>query len=343
RAFPASAVCREAAHPVLDQRAIDATGELLEWVNAIPADAHVVVLLSGGGSALLERPVNGVSLDEFQTLTRELLRAGADIHELNSVRSRVSLVKGGGLRAAIPSDRVVTLALSDVLGNDPSVIASGPTVPITQHAAQALSVLDRLNVRDRIPASILQALEESVRPEIINYPDDRFVIVADNSLAVQAAADHLRDAGYDVEIRDQIPTGEAREIAASWVQSLPETDHRRPKAILAGGELTVTVRGEGLGGRNTEFAFAAARELDDRDITGWTVASLATDGQDAMTGAAGAIVDSTSAVTMRKQGLDLAAALDENDTCPPLDQIGATVRTGPTGTNVNDLYFAVQV
>jgi hydroxypyruvate reductase len=339
RDFDARFILREAAHPVLDQRTLTATGELLEWATGIPRDDNVIVLLSGGGSAILERPVPSVPLDDFQTTTRTLLMAGADIYQLNTVRSQISLVKGGRLRSAIPASVVETLALSDVLGNDPTIIASGPTVPGTRSRKDALHVLDELRVRDRIPASVLAVLDSGTDQPSPASPLDVYSIIADNASAVSAALADFEAVGRCVMARPQFVAGEASDAGREWVKSLKSVPDTL-EVVLSGGELTVTVRGEGIGGRNTEFALAAAIELE--GSAEWTVASLATDGQDAATGAAGAIVDGQTMHEIRQRNLDASRALEVSDSYPVLDAVGATVHTGPTGTNVNDLYFAVR-
>lgn len=329
-----------ASHPVLDERSLLATRELIRWLGESPADCLTLCLLSGGGSALLEMPVAGVSLTDFQLTTRQLLRAGADIHQLNAVRSQLSGVKGGRLRSLIP-DRLVNLIVSDVLGNDVSVIASGPTVPPRSTALDAVDALNRLGLMDTIPASVRHELA-SVNGQAWNVrADDLTRIVADNEGAIAAAAKVLHGAGLTLDRSPVDATGEASLRAREFVRTLltlPST----VGAMIGGGEYTVTVRGSGVGGRNTEFALSAAIELDRLRISDWTVASLATDGDDALTGVAGAIVDGKSAHRMRELGFNPEAALADNDSLPPLRAIGATHGSGPTGTNVNDIYFAVR-
>jgi glycerate 2-kinase len=341
RELPARIEVHEAAHPVLDERSVSATHRLLEWVVEIPRDAIVLCLISGGGSALLEEPVEGVSLADFQELTRLLLRAGADIYQLNAVRSQVSRVKGGGLRAAIPADRVVSLLLSDVLGNDPTVIASGPTIPAKASRGEARDVLTNLQLQQKMPPSINRILAAESLKRSNAHPNDIVEVIADNAKALDAAGQHLTKASYRVEQDGTPRTGEARDVAREWVMRLRDVP-QDIDVVIAGGELTVTVTGNGTGGRNTEFALAAALELERLGVTSWTVASLATDGQDGPTDVAGAIVDHTHASRMRAMHIDPIAALRDNDSCPPLEQTGAVVTTGPTGTNVNDLYFAVR-
>lgn len=331
---------RYSSHPVLDERSLAATSELLTWLVDGQSDRPTWCLISGGGSALLELPIEGVSLADFQHLTRALLSAGADIYQLNTVRSRISQVKGGGLRSHIRSQGCTSFLLSDVLGNDPSVIASGPTVLSTRTAADAKTVLDQFGLNDSLPTHLRNAILAEHEYRLPMGNDDRIEIVADNGTALETAALALADQGnVEVAWRDQ--TGEAADRARVFVallQHQPKSVH----AVLGGGELTVTVRGDGLGGRNTEFALAAAIALRDANLTDWAVASLATDGQDSLTGFAGAIVDASSCTAMESAGFDPGAELSRNNSAPPLEAIGATVFTGPTGTNVNDLYLAVR-
>jgi glycerate 2-kinase len=341
RALPEYVQVHEAAHPVLDERSVYATRQLLDWVSGISPDTVVLCLISGGGSALLEAPVAGVSLDDFQTMTRLLLHAGADIHQLNAVRSQLSRVKGGGLRAAIPAKTVVTLALSDVLGNDPTVIASGPTVSLNTTHREAREILSQLGLTEHMPESVRRVLATDDRERAEAHPGDHVTVIADNELALAAASEQLRTMGLRVVQGASSRTGEARDVALEWVRALKDVP-ADVEAVLAGGELTVTVTGNGIGGRNTEFALAAALELERLGIDDWTVASLATDGDDGPTKVAGAIVDHTTPGRLRKAGFDPAAALAANDSFPGLRHIEAVVDTGPTGTNVNDLYFALR-
>ena len=341
RTLPARIVVQEAAHPVLDERSVAATHRLLEWVNEIPRDSVVICLISGGGSALFEEPVEGVSLADFQQATRLLLNAGADIYQLNAVRSQLSRVKGGGLRAAIPARQVVSLLLSDVLGNDPTVIASGPTVPLRTTRQAARDVIGTVGLSEKLPVSVMRVLSEPPPHTPNAYPADIVEIVADNAMAISAAADSLRQNGLRTEVDQQPRTGEARTMAGEWVMRLRDVP-TGIDAVVGGGELTVMVEGDGIGGRNTEFALAAAIELERLRIEHWTVASLATDGEDGMTDVAGAVVDCTAPAELRARHIDPITALHANDSFPGLEQIGAAVRTGPTGTNVNDLYFAVR-
>jgi glycerate 2-kinase len=329
------------AHPVPDQRSVDATDALLSWLAQESPVAATICLISGGGSALLERPRPGISLADMQMVTRSLLNAGADIHALNAVRSQLSAVKGGQLRSAIRSRMCLSLLLSDVLGNHPTVIASGPTIPIKTTRKEAIEILDRFNLLSSVPKSVRVLLESEESTQPAAHQEDIVRIVGDNVIALEAARTWFASNGLQPVVVWQNATGEARVRARGWVESLTGID-ADVDAVLGGGELTVTVRGQGKGGRNTEFVLSAALALAEVNLPEWTVASLATDGQDALTGLAGAIADAASVVAMRTAGIDPEEALVDNDSATALAAIGATVETGPTGTNVNDLYFAIR-
>lgn len=339
---PAGFAVFEAAHPVPDERGIAATGKILDAVDGLGADDVVLALISGGGSALFEAPAEGLSLEDMQRTTDLLLRAGAPIQHLNAVRSELSEVKGGGFRRHIGDARAVSLILSDVLGNDPTVIASGPTVPREADAVAALAVLDRYGLRERVPASVRRHLEraESYHGErdVVDGERDLFRIVGDNAMFVDAVRESLERDGLSVTAAWTAREGEAREQAGAWLDALAkaETD-----AIIGGGEMTVTVTADGTGGRNTELALAAAIEIERRGMVA-TVASLASDGQDGGVDAAGAIVDGETVARLREAGIDPATALADNDSGTALETIGALVAPGPTGTNVNDVYIGIR-
>lgn len=332
----------EASHPVPDERGIAATRAILDGVKHLEPDDVVLALISGGGSALFVAPVAGLTLDDIQWTTDLLLRAGAPIQDLNAVRSELSEVKGGGFRRRIGDARVVSLILSDVLGNDPSVIASGPTVPREPDPAGALAVLDRYDLRERVPARVRQHLEREAKARSersgIGATRDLYRVVGDNATFVDAVRASLVANGLSVAEAWRSREGEAREQAREWVDALAEA---RAEAIVGGGELTVTVTGDGTGGRNTELALAAAIALDRRGMRG-TVASLASDGQDGGVDAAGAIVDGDTVARLREAGIDPEDALVRNDSGTALGAIGALVVPGPTGTNVNDVYIGIR-
>jgi hydroxypyruvate reductase len=339
---PETIAVRVARHPIPDQRGVEATRELLRLVSRARAGDVVLAIISGGGSAILEAPRLPVTLEDMGKTTDLLLRAGAPIQDLNAVRTPLSEVKGGGLRRAAGNATVVTLILSDVLGNDPRVIASGPTVPGKANGATALAILDRYGVTDDTPRSVLDLL----RSEAVNSPapsseHDILVIIADNPAAVRAAEQAAVKRGLAARVIWSERTGEASELGREWVQACADAP-ANVQVLLGGGEATVTVRGDGVGGRNTEFALAAAEELDRLHLADWTIASLATDGVDGMADAAGAIADAGTVARARQRGIDPEAALADNDSATAFAKAGGLVHTGPTGTNVNDLYLAVR-
>jgi hydroxypyruvate reductase len=283
-----------------------------------------------------------VSLADLAQTTDLLLRAGAPIEALNAVRSPLSRVKAGGLRAAAPRSPWATLILSDVLGNDPRIIASGPTVPGGSDPLVALEVIERFEVQTQVPLSVRAALSApSAEPEPLHIRDDVLLVIADNGAAVGAAADKASALGLECRVVWQAAQGEAADLGREFISlvvGVPELID----VVLGGGEATVTVRGEGRGGRNTEFTLAAALELERQRLMDWVIASLGTDGQDAMTGLAGAIADAGTPQRARDAGVDPVRALARNDSQSVFDAAGGSVETGPTGTNVNDVYIAVR-
>lgn len=338
--LPSTVDVYEAGHPIPDDRTLRATEAALTMLEGASADEPLVVLISGGGSALFEAPVDGVTLADIATLTGAMLRAGATITELNAVRSRLSRVKQGGLLRLIRHRQPITLVLSDVIGNDLSIIASGPTIATTA-AADPGEILERLGLGSSIDERLRTRVESPPEPIHPPHLQGTHLIVADNNTAVDVFADAARErATVDVAWRQR--TGEARDLAVEWVR----TCLRAPAMVdvlVGGGEATVTVRGEGVGGRNTEFAVAAALELDRLENDEWIVASLATDGDDGPTGAVGGIVSRRTMPAAHAAGVEPRAALETNDTLRVLEVVDAVVRTGPTGTNVNDIYVAVRV
>lgn len=322
------------AHPVPDERSLAAGEAVLDFAAAVPAGGLVCCLISGGGSALVEALRPGVTLAELRSLTGELLRAGASIHELNAVRARLSRLKGGGLLAALAHARVVNLIVSDVLGDDPTVIASGPSVP-RRAGLDADDVLERFGIAATvgdIPHERRTAVDDPVT-----------LAVASLALAIDAAADAAQSLGYQPLVLARSLDGEAREVGrmvASIVVDATSGAGLLPPGgcLIAGGETVVTVRGNGTGGRNTEAALAAALRLS--GTAGVAVGFLATDGDDGTTGAAGAIVD--GATLAADELRDAREALARNDSYPLLARAGAALRTGPSGTNVNDLIVALR-
>jgi hydroxypyruvate reductase len=338
-----------AGHPVPDERGVAAAAELVRVVEGVGRDDLVVCLISGGGSALLTLPAAGISLEDIQAVTGLLLRAGATINELNAVRKHLSGVSGGQLARIAAPARVLSLILSDVTGSPLDVIASGPTVPDPTTFAEALDVLERYGITEGVPRSVLDRLEHGVAGQLAETPkpgdplfrDVTNLLVASNVLAVEAAAGKARELGFNTSIISTYLEGEARVVGRVLAGMTREVvEHRRPLArpacLLFGGETTVAVRGDGIGGRNTELALSAALALDGlgSDVV---VASLATDGGDGISPSAGGIVDGTTLVRGRALGLDGQASLDNNDSYTYLSALGDAIMTGPTGTNVNDI------
>ncbi len=320
---------------------VAATRRAIELAESCGPDDLLLALISGGGSALFEAPKPPISLADLAAMTDLLLRAGAPIEDLNAARTPLSQVKGGGLLRAAGTATVATLILSDVLGNDPAIIASGPTVPGVASNAGSRDVLERYGLWDQVSESIRIALAPHDPAGRAGNPG-LIEIVADNEKAVQAANAKARELGLRSEIVWREMTGEARDRARQWVDAC-EAASEDTDCLLGGGELTVTVHGDGIGGRNTEFVLAAAIELDRRQMDEWVVASLATDGQDGPTNVSGGIADRTLVANSLRAGIDPSDALARNDSLSALKAGGHLVEPGPTGTNVNDLYVALRI
>ncbi len=333
---------REAGHPIPDPAGAEATREMLALIAGLTPEDTVLALISGGGSALCEAPIPPVTLDDLADLTGKLLSAGAPIQDLNAVRVPLSAVKGGTLRAASPAGQFVTLLLSDVLGNAPEVIASGPTVASRFSRSGAREMVKQYLDWEDVPGNVQCLLEQQAESHPPNLFDrDVVEVIADNNVAVKAAAAAARARNRQVQVAWSNTEGEARELGREWVRMIAEASDF--DLLIGGGEATVTVRGDGQGGRNTEFALAAAIEMERLALENWVVASLATDGQDALTESAGAVVSSETVRKLRRDGLDVEAMLDQNDSATALQASGDLYSPGPTGTNVNDLYFAARV
>lgn len=339
-----------AGHPVPDERGLAAAGEIEALAAGLSREDLLLVLLSGGASALLPAPAAGITLADKALTTRLLMRAGATIHELNAVRKHLSRLKGGGLARAAHPARVATLVLSDVVGDELSTIASGPTVPDPTTFAEAVEALERRQVLDSVPEAVRRRLRDGARGAIEETPKPRdrafrrtsARIVGSNRLSVEAAAREARRWGLRPLVLTTRLEGEAREVARVLVAVLRECVEagrpaRAPVCLLAGGETTVTVRGDGRGGRNQEMAVAAAEGLAGFPVPA-VVACLATDGIDGASDAAGGVVDDRTAARAARAGLAPASAfLAASDSRNYLGPLGELIVTGPTGTNVVDL------
>jgi hydroxypyruvate reductase len=340
----------EAGHPIPDERGLKAAQEITTLVESAGADDLVLCLLSGGGSALLPAPVTGITLADKQSVTRLLLTAGATINELNAVRKHLSRIKGGQLARAASPARVVTLILSDVIGDPLDVIASGPTVPDDSTHADAWSVLDRFGLIEKIPHSVRSHLERGLRGTIPDTPKrndplfDRVtnLIIGNNQLVIDAALLAAQSLGFTAYLVTAELQGEAHEAAKNFTSMTKEIRQSgvpasTPACLIAGGETTVTVRGSGKGGRCQEFCLAAALALE--GLNDLVVFAAGTDGTDGPTDAAGAIADGTTVARGKTMGLSAEKFLQSNDSYNFFSQLGDLVKTGPTKTNLLDLYL----
>jgi len=342
----------EAGHPIPDAAGERGAAQILDLLRRTTPDDLVVCLISGGGSALLPSPVPGVTLEDKMAASDLLLRSGATIQEINTVRKHLSQIKGGRLAQAVSGARVVALILSDVVGDPLDAVASGPTAPDPTTFADALAVVRRYRLDDRLPPAVLAYLRRGLEgdaPETPKPGDPAFrrvqtVVVGNNARAVAAAAAAAKRLGYRTLILTTFLEGEAREAARVFCSIARSVrSHRAPLAppacLLAGGETTVTVRGRGHGGRCQEFALSAAQS-----VAGWPdviIAGFGTDGTDGPTDAAGALADGETAARAHRLGLDSVRALADNDAYPFFQRLGDLLMTGPTRTNVNDIYLAL--
>ncbi|MCZ8273439.1 MAG: glycerate kinase [Microcystis sp. LE19-4.1E] len=331
----------EASHPVPDESSVAAAQRMLALVKALTADDLVIARISGGGSSLLTLPVLGVSLNDMQVLNRALLTAGVDISDINCIRKHLSVVKGGQLAAAAFPARVVTILISDVAGDDPSVIASGPTVGDITTFADARAVIKRFGIA--VPPAIEAALQ-GTRPETPQPDDPRLlrndvIMAATAQRSLEAAADIARLAGYSPLILGDSIEGEARDVAlvhAGIARQIARRGQpaRPPVALISGGETTVTVRGGGRGGRNSEFLLSLMASLNGHPAI--SAISCDTDGIDGVEENAGAIMLPDSAARAAALGINLKDRLADNDSFGVFSALGDLVTTGPTLTNVND-------
>ena len=338
----------EAAHPVPDDAGVAGAEAVLDHVRGLEGNDLVLVLISGGGSALTPAPVDGITLTEKQALTKALLACGADIREMNTLRKHISRIKGGQLARAAAPARVFTLILSDIVGDPLDAIASGPTVPDPTTYADALGILDKYHIRETIPTSIRRHLEAGASGRIPETPkpDDplfervKSVMVASNIQALEASKIEAQRLGFPAVILSSFIEGETREIArmhAALALEVRASGNPAPPplCLITGGETTVTLKGAGKGGRNQEFALAAA--LDIAGVPEVVILSAGTDGTDGPTDAAGALVDGATVTRALGLGLTPRAALDGNDAYPFFERLGDLLITGPTRTNVMDV------
>ena len=334
----------ECGHPVPDRNGESGARRIAEIAKRAGSDDLLICLISGGASALLPLPTPPITLKDTQKTTQLLLECGANIHEMNCVRKHISQVKGGQLaRLAYPAT-VLTLILSDVIGDDLDVIGSGPTVPDRTTFADAKAILEKYGILKKVPAAVRNRLRgdapETPKPGDKIFDRAQNLIVGSNRVAVDAAAREAGARGYRTMVLSTFIEGETRDVArvhAAIAKEIRATGRpvKPPACIISGGETTVTIRGKGLGGRNQEFALAAA--LDIAGMKNVVVLSAGTDGTDGPTDAAGAVADGTTIARAEAAGLDAAEFLANNDSYHFFDRLGDLIKTGPTGTNVADV------
>ena len=340
----------EAGHPIPDAAGMAGTKQMAELARQATDEDLVLCLISGGGSALMTLPAEGITLADVKSLTDALLRCGATINEINAVRKHLSQTKGGNLaRLAYPAE-IASLILSDVVGNPLDVIASGPTVPDTTTFADAYGVIEKYGLIEELPRPIIERLwqgAEGLIPETPKVDAEAFtrthnLIIASNEVAAEAATTKAKELGFHTLLLSTFVEGEAREVARVFAAIAKEIVHSgrplpRPACVIAGGETTVTIRGKGLGGRNQEMALSAALEIAGLEEV--MIVPLASDGTDGPTDAAGAIADGSTLRRAQEVGLAAAQYLADNDSYHFFQQLGDLLITGPTNTNVNDLTF----
>ncbi len=340
----------EAGHPLPDENTLRFTHSLLSLLEEQTENDLVLCLFSGGGSALMEYLVNGITLADLRVFTNELLRCGATIYEINTLRKHISQVKGGQIARLAQPARVVSLVLSDVLSfggaKHLDVIASGPTAPDSSTFADCIAIVEKYHLRETFPRSIVEHYERGARGEIAETPKENDalfarvtnVIIADNQIACDAAARETQQRGYAVQVVSTTIQGEARELGKEFASRLKRAQPQT--CVLGGGEPTVTLRGNGKGGRAQEWTLAAAIEIEgDAELV---VMSAGTDGTDGPTDAAGALADNTTISRARALGMDAHTFLENNDAYHFFAALNDLIITGPTNTNVNDLMIALR-
>ena len=331
------------SHPLPDEASVRAG----EAALALAADVRreegeLVVLLSGGASAMLAAPAEGLTLEQKREVTRRLLANGASIHELNAVRRHLSRIKGGRLALGV---RCTTFALSDVTDDDAATIGSGPTVGDPSTLADAIRVLERAGITRDMPeiAAIMQRAGETPKPDAPALASSRFVLIGGRRSAMDGVAAAALEAGYGTIVFDEPITGDAAPAGAAFAARALAAAGRiggGPVAVIASGETTVRVKGSGTGGRNQEFALGAAMEIQDSRLAIELIA-FGTDGIDGNSSAAGAVVDSSTVARARAAGLDPGASLAASDSHAFFSRLGDLMVTGPTGTNVGDVFVAI--
>ena len=335
----------EAAHPVPDENGLRGTERILSIVNHAGKDDLVICLISGGGSALLADVPEGCTLDDLKLLNSLLLKTGADITEINCIRKHLSKVKGGHLSKAAYPARLVSLIISDVIGDPLDVIASGPTTPDPTTFADAISILKKYDIEDKVPKQMYQVLADGMRnkhKETLKASDEALfhtnnLIIGTNILALETAKEKAESLGYHARIVTNTLDGDVADVAKYMIETIKSS--KENTCLLFGGEPTVKVTGTGLGGRNQHLALIVANVL--KDMHGITVLAAGTDGTDGPTAAAGAVVDSDTRVNASKLNLNMEQYIGHNDAYHFFEKEGGLIITGPTQTNVMDMMIAL--
>jgi len=341
---------REAGHPIPDSSGLAATAELMELLQRIGKDDLVINLISGGGSSLLVAPAGDISLEDSRKATELMLRAGMKIDELNTIRKHLSRITGGRLARLVYPATIISLVLSDVIGDRLEVIASGPTVPDTTTFGQAIELLNRYRIVDQVPESVRKfleqgaagAFEETPKPGDPAFERAQNLIIGSNLISLQAAKQRALKLGLNSLVLASTVQGEAREMAKIYGAVFREIKKSNnpvpsPACVIAGGEPTVTVTGDGRGGRCQELALAVAMEID--GLEGAFFLAAGTDGSDGQTDADGAVADWTTIARARSRNLDAKNFLLRNDSYNFFQPLGDLITTGPTGTNVMDIHL----
>ena len=340
----------EGGHPLPDKGGMEGTKRILKLISNLEQNDLVICLISGGGSALLVSPSPGISLKDMKELTDQLLRCGADIKEINTIRKHISQVKGGRLAQLAHPASVMTLILSDVIGSKIDTIASGPTAPDTTTFSDCLSIIQKYKLKDKIPRSIYEHLKKGAQGKIKETPKPgdpifkkvRNFIIGSNALALEAAKQKAEDLGFNAMLLSRPVSGDTTRAAvkhASFAKRIQEIGDPvfPPACLISGGETTVKVRGKGLGGRNQEFVLVGATKI--AGLKNLVMLSAGTDGTDGPTDAAGAICDGKTVKRALQKGLEPKQYLDNNDSYHFFGKLGDLLKTGPTNTNVMDIHL----
>lgn len=349
--IPNLSIIYEGGHPIPDEQGLKGTQEIIKLLQGSDKGTLIACLISGGGSALLVAPDTSITLEDKQTATELLLKAGADIFEVNAVRKHLSRVKGGRLAEIAYPAKIISLILSDVIGDKLDVIASGPTSPDSSSYHEALSVFEKYALVDKAPKPIIDLLKKGLQgliPETPKQGNPLFqnvsnIIIGSNRTALSAAQTKAEGLGFNTEIISSEITGEANEVGKSLAEKIKHVQRtksgKQPLCLLSGGETTVTVKGNGLGGRNTELALSFALEIEGHE--GITLLSAGTDGTDGPTDAAGAIVDGYTVQKAKALNMDSQNYLKNNDSYHFFKKTHELFITGPTGTNVMDIQVVI--